>query len=131
MQELGRMENEIFGESAYTLTQLEEMLKDSKYHIYSYMENDDKIKGYIILIDSYDCYEIMKIGVKNNFRREGIGGKILEYIVTNYKKDIFLEVREKNYIAREFYKKNKFKEIGKRKNYYGDGETAILMSISN
>ena len=42
--------------------------------------------------------------------------------------EIFLEVRENNITAIEFYKKNGFKEAGKRKNYYRDtGEAAIIM----
>lgn len=128
--ELESVEREVFGEEAYSLSQLEEMIKNLNYHMYIYL-NEDKIQGYIFLLDSFDCYEIIKIGVSNSLRGKGIGGRLLDYILKKYDKDIFLEVKEGNIMARNFYKKNNFKEIGRRKNYYRDGETAILMSISN
>ena len=44
--------------------------------------------------------------------------------------DIFLEVRESNQVAINFYKKNKFKEISVRKNYYSEpNENAIIMKL--
>jgi len=36
-------------------------------------------------------------------------------------------VRKSNIIAQKFYTKNKFKEISIRKNYYKNGEDAIVM----
>ena len=45
-------------------------------------------------------------------------------------KNIFLEVRESNQTAINFYKKNKFKEISIRKNYYSKPtENAIIMKL--
>ena len=42
-------------------------------------------------------------------------------------KTLFLEVRESNYPAINLYEKSGFKEVSRRKNYYKDGETAIVM----
>ena len=45
-------------------------------------------------------------------------------------KDIFLEVRESNQVAINFYKKNNFKQISIRKGYYSDPtEDAIIMKM--
>ena len=44
--------------------------------------------------------------------------------------DIFLEVRESNQVAINFYKKNKFNQISIRKNYYSEpNENAIIMKL--
>ena len=41
---------------------------------------------------------------------------------------IFLEVNENNDIARKFYSKMGFEEIGIRPNYYSGNEKGIIMS---
>lgn len=70
--------------------------------------------------------EILKIGVIEDFRKQRIGSKLLEYLF-EMKKEIFLEVRESNIVGQKFYENNGFIRIGRRKNYYKNGETAILL----
>jgi len=58
---------------------------------------------------------------------QGIAQELLDKIKT---KDIFLEVRESNKKAINFYKKNNFKQISIRKGYYSDPtEDAIIMKM--
>lgn len=72
--------------------------------------------------------EIIYIAVRDEFRRQGIGGKMLEYFIENFKPEsIFLEVRESNINAQKMYEKYNFKNIGIRKGYYEGGEDALLM----
>lgn len=93
------------------------------------MERLEEVKGYLILHDSYDLYEIMKIAVKKEFRNKKIGEQLINFYLNNWEQNLFLEVRESNEIARYFYEKIGFVSVGKRKNYYPNGETAILMSL--
>ena len=55
-------------------------------------------------------------------KRQGIGNELLKKVenISNKFgiKEIFLEVRESNQEAINFYKKNGFIEVGIRKNYY-------------
>lgn len=126
IKEINKLEEEIFCKKAYSIAQIEEMKKDKNYTIVL-VEKLKNIIGYIILFDNSESMEIMKIAVKEKYRNKTIG-KILINKSKELKKDIFLEVRENNIIAIEFYKKNKFIEIGKRKGYYQDTkEAAILM----
>lgn len=125
LEELFTLENQIFDNSAYSRKEMEEILKNERYEIYLFIEKE--IKGYAIIHDSYDIYEIMKIGTKPEERNNEIGSKILKVIKEEVNKSIFLEVRENNKIAKKFYEKNGFLEYGKRKKYYKDGENAILM----
>ena len=89
---------------------------------------EDFIKGILVYQYLYDRIEIDYIIVDNEYRNLGIATKLLNFIEDKYKdiKNITLEVRESNKVAISFYKKNGFKEIAKRKNYYKD-EDGILM----
>lgn len=72
--------------------------------------------------------EIIYIAVIDEFRRQGIGGKMIEYFIENFKpENIFLEVRDSNINAQKMYEKYNFKNIGMRKGYYEGGEDALLM----
>ena len=89
---------------------------------------DDFIKGILVYQYLYDRVEIDYIIVNSNYRKQKIATKLLQFLENSYKNinNITLEVRESNKIAIEFYLKNGFKEVTKRKNYYKD-EDGILM----
>lgn len=127
-EEIYRLELEIFGNSAYTLKQIEDILTmPDMYKIISVKNEENVIVGYVIVFNNSDSLEIMKIGVNSNYRKGGFG-TILINEMKKSRMQIFLEVRESNVVAREFYKKNGFKETGVRKNYYRDTkESAIIM----
>lgn len=121
LEVLENMERRCFPQEYYSKKQLEDMIKNSLYQIYS-IDN----KGYIIIMDNGIEIEILKIGVIEDFRKQKIGSKLLNYLF-EMEKEIFLEVRESNIVGQNFYENNGFIKIGKRKNYYKDGETAVLM----
>ena len=98
--------------------------KNSRYNIYEeYFENI--FAGYLITYDNIDSLDIFEIAVDKNFRKKGLASKILNRI--NDERKILLEVSEKNEVAINLYKKNGFKMISRRKNYYLDGSDAIVM----
>lgn len=89
---------------------------------------EEFIKGILVYKYLYDRAEIDYIIVDNNYRNLGIATKLLNFMENKHKNiiNITLEVRESNREAISFYKKNGFKEVTKRKNYYKD-EDGILM----
>jgi len=93
-----------------------------------YQEN--KIIGYLDYSLIYDRIEIDNFFVDEERRGQGIGKKLLSYLVViainNHVVNITLEVRNSNEIARNLYKKFGFREVALRKFYYGD-EDGILM----
>ena len=98
--------------------------KNSRYNIYEeYFENI--FAGYLITYDNIDSLDIFEIAVDKNFRKKGLASKLLNRI--NDERKILLEVSEKNDVAINLYKKNGFKMISRRKNYYLDGSDAIVM----
>ena len=91
---------------------------------------DEESVGYLEYSLIYDRMEIDNIKVLEEYRGQGIGTKLMAYLVSlaiDYKVDnITLEVRVSNEIARNLYKKFGFREVALRKYYYGD-EDGILM----
>ena len=126
IEQIFNLEKEIFINSAFNKSYMETLIKADNSFIYTYII-DDKVCGYLMVLDSIDVYESLAIATIEEYRNKGIAQELLDKIKT---KDIFLEVRESNQVAINFYKKNKFKEISIRKNYYSEpNENAIIMKL--
>ena len=126
IEQIFNLEKEIFKSSAFSKSYLNTLIKGDNSFIYVYLI-DDKVCGYLLILDSIDVYEILAIATIEEYRNKGIAQELLDKIKT---KDIFLEVRESNKVAINFYKKNNFKEISIRKNYYSEPtENAIIMKL--
>ena len=126
IEQIFNLEKEIFKNSAFNKSYMETLIKGDNSFIYTYII-DNKVCGYLMVLDSIDIYEILAIVTIEKYRKKGIAQELLDKIKT---KDIFLEVRESNQVAINFYKKNKFKEISVRKNYYSEPtENAIIMKL--
>lgn len=96
-------------------------------NLFVYVDNDI-VKGFIHIEDHFDFIDIINIAVDKNYQHEGIGSKLLEYVI-NLNKRTILEVRSSNTNAISLYSKYNFKNINIRKNYYGN-EDAIVMERS-
>jgi ribosomal-protein-alanine N-acetyltransferase len=97
-------------------------------------ELDGKVIGILVAWLIVDEIHIATIATHNDFRRQGIGERLLEHTLKSAKEEgaisSFLEVRDSNVFARGMYNKFGFVEVGRRKHYYKDnGEDAILMSL--
>ena len=126
IEQIFNLEKEIFKNSAFSKSYLNTLIKGDNSFIYIYLI-DSKVCGYLIVLDSIDVYEILAIATIEEYRNKGIAQELLAKIRI---KNIFLEVRESNQTAINFYKKNKFKEISIRKNYYSKpNENAIIMKL--
>jgi len=92
-----------------------------------------RVVGYIALMDLGKDSKIISFAVKREFRRKGIGTKLLKSAIERCKQRgkerILLEVRVSNTVAQRLYKKNGFKIIDVIPNYYNDGEDAYLMAL--
>ncbi|PHH99826.1 ribosomal protein S18-alanine N-acetyltransferase [Fusobacterium polymorphum] len=126
IEQIFNLEKEIFKNSAFNKSYMETLIKGDNSFIYTYI-TDNKVCGYLMVLDSIDVYEILAIATVKEYRNKGIAQELLDKIKT---KDIFLEVRESNQVAINFYKKNKFNQISIRKNYYSEpNENAIIMKL--
>ncbi|MDY0262096.1 MULTISPECIES: ribosomal protein S18-alanine N-acetyltransferase [Syntrophotalea] len=90
-----------------------------------------RIVGYACCWHVCDELHILNIAVDPACRRRGLGGMLLEYTVRRACQKgcerAFLEVRAGNHGAIHMYRTRGFETIGRRANYYADGEDAILM----
>ena len=104
---------------------------NSMYLVLKYENEIVSFGGIKIILDEAD---IMNIVTKKDKRNQGFAKFLLNELITMAKeqncKTITLEVNENNLPAIKLYKDFKFKEIGKRKNYYKNGDTAILMTYT-
>lgn len=104
---------------------------NSMYLVLRYENEIVSFCGIKIILDEAD---IMNIVTKKNKRNQGFAKFLLNELITIAEeqncKTITLEVDENNLPAIKLYKDFKFKEVGKRKNYYKNGNTAILMTYT-
>ena len=81
-----------------------------------------KAVAYLIAMLAKDTADILNIGIDPDLQRRGYGKGLLNHLIKELRKrnigEIFLEVRSGNKSAIQFYKKQGFKEISVRKNYY-------------
>ncbi len=87
-----------------------------------------------------DTADILNIGIDSDFKRQGHSTALLNHLIEELSKrdigEILLEVRGGNKSAIQFYKKQGFKEISVRRNYYmknsknqSQREDGIIMRI--
>lgn len=79
-----------------------------------------------------DEAEILNLAVDSSLRRRGTGSRLIEDVVGASKaagvRKIFLEVRDSNETARNFYTRMGFTEAGRRRQYYRQpAEDALVL----
>lgn len=91
---------------------------------------DDKAVGFCSYLVTDDA-ELEFVCTHPNYRHRGVASKLLSDTIKAMPFEInkiVLEVRSKNDIAIEMYKKLGFEELGKRKNFYSSpNDDAIVM----
>ena len=92
-------------------------------------KDNKKVLGYIGAYVINGELEILNFVVDGNFQRTGIGTLLFNELLNRYPdaKTVVLEVREQNEKGINFYKKNNFNVISKRKHYYKNGDDALAM----
>jgi len=77
--------------------------------------------------------EILNLAVAPDFRRQGAARDLLLSVLAQTSGAVYLEVRESNRVAREFYKSLGFQEFSSRPGYYDAPdclpESAIVMKF--
>jgi ribosomal-protein-alanine N-acetyltransferase len=95
---------------------------------------ENRIAGMVVSWIIVDELHIATIAIHPDFRRMGIGARILTEALAEGRaagaRLAFLEVRATNEAAQAMYRKFGFEVTGKRPRYYKDnGEDAILMTL--
>src|SRR5512138_291876 len=93
-------------------------------------EVDERVVAMLVGWMLVDEIHIATIATHPDFRRQGIGRKLLSHALVRAQEEgaqtSFLEVRESNLAAQEMYRQFGYESTGRRKRYYKDnGEDAI------
>ena len=94
---------------------------------------DDEIIGFGGIKIILDEANLMDIVIKKSMRNQGFAKFLLNELINISKEEncssITLEVNENNIHAIKLYNNFNFKQVGKRKKYYKNGDSAILMTL--
>lgn len=114
---------------AWTYEQLEHSLRLENVLCYV-AKNDDKVLGFVLIEETPYDFDILEIVVDQELRGRGIGTmlmkKVLDYAKLTHKEKATLEVASDNKNAISFYEKFGFSQISIRKNYYKNGNDALI-----
>jgi ribosomal-protein-alanine N-acetyltransferase len=99
-------------------------------------EVNGRVAGMVVGWLLVDEIHIATIAIHPDFRRQGIGRKLLSHTLRRALEEgaqsSFLEVRESNLGAQEMYRQFGYEPTGRRKRYYKDNdEDAILMNLGS
>ncbi|MFO7792223.1 MAG: ribosomal protein S18-alanine N-acetyltransferase [Candidatus Saliniplasma sp.] len=118
------VENESF-EYPYSERVFKTFLKSDKFIVAQVRDN---IVGYILADTREGQGIILSIGVLPEYRRKGIGSKLMESVFGILDTEIVrLTLRKSNLSAFRFYERLGFKVVGYINGYYKNGEDAIVM----
>jgi ribosomal-protein-alanine N-acetyltransferase len=95
--------------------------------------DDANLIGFLCRWMVADECHILNVAVHPQMRQQGIGKRLMQHALaearTKKVQVITLEVRRSNLAARSLYRKLEFQERRLRRNYYGQGEDAIVMEL--
>lgn len=129
IDEIVEGEMEVFGHSlGYDFIYADFTLNPFSHYIV--LEINQKVKGYIGFWIN-DHMEIINFYVDSDVQNQGFGAMMLTFALEVCRKshieNISLEVRKSNKRAIHLYEKFGFKQEAIRKQYYDNGEDALLM----
>jgi ribosomal-protein-alanine N-acetyltransferase len=98
---------------------------------YLVAEVDGSVVGHATASVVADIAELQRIAVDHAHRRTGVASELLDAVVALAREGgadrLLLEVREDNDGAIAFYAAREFVEVDRRRRYYRDGATAVVL----
>lgn len=122
IEAIAKIEEQSFS-SPWTKTEIEETFKYDYNHLIYIQDEDSTVIGYVIYNLIADESELLRIAVSSEKRKAGYGDKLMEEYLDKIRETAekgFLEVRATNEAAISLYRKNRYNQIGIRKNYYNN-----------
>ncbi len=128
---ISQLERECFGGEAWSYMMLVSSFETEAF-IGILAEDGGEIIGYGGITAAAEVADVENIAVAEPFRRGGVGGALLEELLSQAKKrgvrKVFLEVRVSNTPALLTYLKHGFNGLYARARYYPDGEDCLVMT---
>ena len=129
-----RLEAEALGRDAWSPALVEAGVRDDLPTVaYLVAEVGGRVLGHAVTSLAGDVAELQRIGVAADARRRGVASALLAEVVAASRaggaERLLLEVREDNAGALAFYEGAGFAELARRRRYYADGATAVVMAL--
>lgn len=126
------LELECLGDDAWSAGLVEEGLRGALPTIhYLVGEQEGVVVGHAVASVVADIAELQRIAVDPAHRRTGLATALLDAVVALARAEgadrLLLEVREDNAGALAFYAARGFVEVDRRRRYYRDGATAVVL----
>jgi [ribosomal protein S18]-alanine N-acetyltransferase len=91
----------------------------------------EEVVGYAAVWIVLDQAELGDVAVADGWRRRGVGRRLLDAVLEEMAarsvRELYLEVRLSNRVARRLYEQYDFVEVGRRKDYYGQPKEDALV----
>ena len=133
LEEIAGLEAELFGAEAWSLASWWGELAGRPRREYLLAEDDAGITGYAGLDHGGEVGDVMTIAVIPRARRTGLGGRLLEELITRSRaagaERLLLEVRADNEPARGLYTARGFTGLRTRRDYYPGGVDALVLAL--
>ncbi len=104
------------------------VLKDTQSLV---LDHEGRLIGFLIYRNIGGDFEIIQLALNKAYQRQGLASMMIDYMIQDAQSShiefIYLEVEMDNLPALNLYKKYGFEVIHQRKNYYGQGQDAIVM----
>jgi len=130
--DLHALETACFSET-WSQTSLATLLENPDYLVLLERSESHQPLAYLIGWQTGADVELARIGVAPEARGQGKSGRILRAALEIWRAggagNVWLEVRQSNQLARSLYESRGFQTVGKRPNYYADGETALVLRL--
>jgi ribosomal-protein-alanine N-acetyltransferase len=108
-------------------------LRNNPWAVNRVVEHEGLVVAYACLWCIHDELKINNIAVREDMRGRGVGRWLLLCVLHEGLRrgcaTATLEVRPTNRVALHLYRSHGFEEVGRRPDYYGPGEEAILMTL--
>lgn len=109
---------------------LDELDSPHAFPLSAFVEGN-RLAGYICPLQVLDEGHILNVAVAPEFRGMGIGRLLVQRVLDDCRaagaEFVSLEVRVSNETAIGLYRQLGFREVGRRKRYYENGEDALMM----
>ena len=132
---IARLEQDNLGDDAWSRGLVEEGVAGKLPTVrYLVAGLGDEVVAHAVVSVVADVSELQRIAVDAGHRRRGLATGLLEEAVELARAEaaerLLLEVREDNTGAIAFYAARGFEEIDRRRRYYRDGATAVVLERS-
>ena len=130
-----KISKEQFKEFGWAPDFFEEELKKENHYFYV-CKIGDEVVGFINFMQTEGenglDFNILNVATTEKFKNQGVATRLINFVFDLAKrknlKTVWLEVREHNFPAIYLYEKLNFKKLYVRKNYYSNGDNAIIYS---